>query len=77
MPDTKLCTECDHFRGSNFCAAPENGTSPVDGQPHMLFASERRSAGKSPLFEGRKCGPDGANFRPKAVRPPRPWWRFW
>lgn len=76
----KLCKDCQHFRGANFCASPANGASPIDGSPRPMFATERRSTG---LYGGpSKCGPGALHFIPKEVAVKevavkKPWWKFW
>lgn len=56
------CIDCKYYSDLGFCKAPENGISMVNGEPTPMFASERRSAGKSLLFSGIRCGPDAINF---------------
>jgi hypothetical protein len=80
----KLCIDCAYFGKSRMCEAPENGISPVTGEPTPMFAYERRSAEVSILFpEKEKCGPDALHFVPKIAAaqkeqdPVKAWWRIW
>lgn len=64
---TKLCKDCEYFRERfSLCVSPNNGVSPVDGEPKAMFATERRSPGK-PIWESEpmRCGLDAVNFKPK------------
>lgn len=65
----KLCKDCEYFSGSNFCSAPQNGTSPIDGNPKPKYASAARE-------EELGCGHKAHYFVEKKV-PPKRWWKIW
>ena len=71
----KLCKDCEYFSGSNFCSAPQNGISPIDGKYQARFASQNRSA-KNTMFGGGACGEEARFFKKKEVVK-TPWWKFW
>lgn len=78
----KLCRDCAHFSASNFCKAPSNGISPLDGMPKVRFASESRSPKSIPLSEATVakfgCGPDGSFWKQKESAVEKTaWWKFW
>lgn len=66
----KLCKDCKHFSGSNFCNAPQNGISPIDGKPKAKRASAARAQ------EEFGCGLAAHYFEQKQNQS-KPWWRFW
>lgn len=76
----KFCKDCKHFTGSNFCVAPQNGISPIDGKPAVRFASANREPKSLPLetatIKDFGCGPDAHYFEQKQI-PPKPWWKIW
>lgn len=65
----KLCKDCEYFTGSNFCLAPQNGLSPIDGTPKPVFATTSRepnaiiSSDKTP-----HCGIEAKFFKAKDVK---------
>lgn len=66
----KFCKDCKHFYGFNFCIAPQNGISPVDGRtkPKLATAAREYELG---------CSFDARYFEQKQIQP-KPWWkRFW
>ena len=65
----KLCINCKHNEREQWCVAPVNGVSPVDGRPNPSFASVAR--GNSVLSNG--CGIDAVHFEQK---PPPPVYFF-
>ena len=65
----KFCKDCEYFSGSNFCHAPQNGVSPVDGSFKPKFASVARE-------EELGCGHKAHYFVEKKV-PPKRWWKIW
>lgn len=75
-----LCKDCEYFSGSNFCKAPQNGLSPIDGQPVIRFATESRLPKSLPLMAATVrdfgCGPSGSFFKPTIKPPSRKWWSF-
>lgn len=74
----KICTDCAYFSENRMCETPENGISPVTGEPRPMFASERRSASVSNVYPGTvKCGPDALHFRQKVESTKKPWWKLW
>lgn len=66
----KLCKECRHFKWSNWCHAPQNGPSPIDGEPKAVFATASR-------VHDEQCGTSAEYWEPKAVAKTSPWWKFW
>lgn len=70
----KLCKDCVNFRYPIWCEAPENGTSPLDGNPISLNAMGRRDESGKAFGDNNTCGPDAKYFSPK---PPikRKWWQ--
>lgn len=67
----KLCVDCKHFSGLNFCIHPNNGISPVDGRPKPLFANITRR-------NNTDCGESGDWYEEKPVHRPQNWWEmFW
>lgn len=71
----KLCKDCAKFKESIWCCAPENGTSPLNGRPQPMFATERRSE-PGDFFGHDRCGPEAKYFAPKMPQK-RAWWKFW
>lgn len=60
----KICTDCQYFGGSNFCRAPQNGVSMIDGSYAPEFATTSRN-------DVTKCGPGAKFWEPKKVE------KFW
>ena len=65
----KLCKNCKHFSGSNFCNAPQNGVSPVDGRTKPKWATASRE-------DELGCS-IAAHYFEQRQNQPKPWWRFW
>lgn len=63
-----LCKDCQYFQESNYCSAPQNGSSPVDGKPKVKFASVSRN-------KVNECGLGAKYWVRKSVV--KPWWKFW
>lgn len=68
----KLCKDCLHFSGSNYCHAPDNGINLVNGAPQKRLASINREHAPG---EGR-CGPLGHFWVEKPTKS-KPWYKFW
>ena len=70
----KLCVDCKHFSGLNFCKHPSNGISLVYGEPKPEFASVKRS-------NKQDCGKEGRLYEerePEIKVKPQTWWEmFW
>lgn len=54
-----FCKDCKHFKQSIWCKSPNNGISPVTGEP------ERRNVYFNRLDIGDRCGSTGRYFEPK------------
>jgi hypothetical protein len=65
----KLCKDCKYNTQDLFCKSPENGISPVDGQPNIRGALLNRNTSTS-------CGPEGVFFK-DIEESKKEWWRFW
>lgn len=67
----KLCVDCKHFSGLNFCNHPNNGISPVDGRPKPVFATVNRGS-------SGECGEQGEWYEEEPAIKPTSWWEmFW
>lgn len=67
----KLCVDCKHYTGMNFCNHPNNGISPVDGRPKPRFANIARS-------DDKECGEQGSWHEEWPAVQPTSWWEmFW
>jgi hypothetical protein len=77
----KLCKDCEYFSESNYCHAPENGISPVTGDPNVKFATTNRRDKSLRLVREAGanfgCGPDGAFWKQKTNLVKKSWWKFW
>ncbi len=77
----KLCKDCKYFsKGyrADWCHAPQNGYSVIDGSINAKFAHVTRS--KPLQYAGmreEKCGPDALYFEGKPVSIRKPWYKFW
>jgi hypothetical protein len=69
----KLCKDCLHFSGANYCHAPENGINPVNGDSKTRFASTNRV--HAPGLSDH-CGPLGHFWVEKPIKS-KPWYKFW
>lgn len=70
----KLCKDCCYFSGSIFCKAPQNGISPIDGSPNVIFVNISR--GKRNM-----CSTDAKYWQQKEVPKVKTLWQkfrqFW
>lgn len=78
----KLCKDCEYFKGSNFCVAPQNGISPVDGTPNARFANTSREPVTLISSDTSQCGIEAKFFKQKTevvttTRGVLDWFRNW
>lgn len=62
----KLCKNCEYFTETNFCKSPNNGKSPINGKPKVIFATVSRN-------DNELCGIDGKHYVEKTIV--LPWWK--
>lgn len=68
----KLCIDCKWFSASNFCAAPANGVSPLDGKYKIRFATSERISETT-----GDCSIKGLHWVKKEKIAKNPWYKFW
>lgn len=71
----KLCKDCKHFYSGlqDLCMNPRNGTSPVNGESKVRWASVNRSTYQElqKYDVAANCGPEGAWFESIPVPQPK------